>query len=127
VGKSSLYAFYIGPGGGLVHLHWGHLDPDFVASVRGGRRCRAAGRPGCRGPELTSMLPSCFGPRAAQGAAANLPSLEFLTADTPVVAFDPVLKVGLNESLTDVSRNAQMLEWSSTAREPAAAALPQRK
>jgi len=70
------------------------------------------------GPVLNHMLPSCIEARVAQGAAANLPSLEFLTADTPVVAFDPVLKVGLNESLTDVSRNAQMLEWSSTSPKP---------
>ena len=38
VGKSSLYAFYVGAGNGLVHLHWGHLDPAFVASVRGWAR-----------------------------------------------------------------------------------------
>ena len=49
-----------------------------------------------------------------QGGAADLPSMIYLAADTTPTSFDPVLSVGINETFNSpVSRNAEMLEWTS--------------
>lgn len=69
-------------------------------------------------------LPPLIAMAGGQGAAADLPSLVYLTADTTPVSFDPLLAVGPNNSYNSpVSRNAEMLEWSSTWAPPLCAAL----